>query len=58
MLNIKFYKISSSGVELMRVDGRTDGRTEREIDTTNLIVALRSFAKASEDGCKYHSHHI
>jgi len=41
--NIKFHKNPSSGSRVVPC-GRTDGQT----DTTNLIVAFRSFAKANK----------
>ena len=40
--NIKFHENLSSGSRVVACD-RTDGRT----DMTNLVVAFRSFAKAT-----------
>jgi hypothetical protein len=37
-----FMKIRSVGAELFHADGRTD----RQTDMTNLILAFRNFAKA------------
>jgi hypothetical protein len=34
------------GHELIHVDRRPDGRTDRETDMTKLIVAFRNFANA------------
>jgi hypothetical protein len=42
--NTKFHKNPSSGVELLRADGRTD--------MMKLIVAFRNFAKAYKN-CRY-----
>jgi hypothetical protein len=44
-------KSRSVGVELFHVDGRTDGRTERDrqTDMLKLIVASRSFANTPEN---------
>ena len=39
-------KICLAGAELLR--RRTDGRTDRQPDMTNLIAAFRNFANASE----------
>ena len=46
--NIKFHEYSSSGGRVVPY-GQTDMKT--------LIGALRNFANAPKDGCKYHSHH-
>jgi hypothetical protein len=43
--NTKFYEKPSSEVELFRVDGCTDRRT----DMTKLIVAFRTFANACKN---------
>jgi len=40
-------KISPVGAELFVVDRRTDGRTDRPTDVTNLKVALRNFASSA-----------
>ena len=42
---LKFPEIYSLGVELFHANGRSDGQT----DLTNLRVAFRSFANASEN---------
>jgi hypothetical protein len=42
-----FMEILAMGADSsMRMERRTDGRTDRHIDVTNLIVAFRSFANA------------
>jgi len=41
-----FMKISSVGYEVLYVNKQTDGRTDRQIDTTKLKVAFRYFANA------------
>ena len=34
---------------MFHVEGRTDGRTDKQTGTTKLIVALRNFAKAPKN---------
>ena len=41
-----FMKIRPVGAELFHGDGRTDGRTERKMDTTTLIEGFLNSAKA------------
>ena len=42
-------KIHPPGAELFLAWGRVGGRTDGRTDTTKLIVAFRSFAKAPND---------
>jgi hypothetical protein len=44
-------KIRSMGADLFHADGRTDERTDRQIDMTNLIVVFRNFVKALKTTC-------
>jgi hypothetical protein len=39
-------EIRPVGAELLHADGRTDRRTEGQMDMTKLIVAFRNFVKA------------
>ena len=41
-----FMKIRPVGVKLFHAKRWTDGQTDRQTDTTNLIVACRNFANA------------
>ena len=44
-------KIRSVGAELLHVDRRKDGRTDRRRDNMKLIVAVRNFVDAPKMIC-------
>ena len=51
---LNFMKFRPVGAELFhakgRTDGRTDGETDSSIDTTQLMVAVRSFKNEPKNG--------
>ena len=49
--NIKFHENPFSGSQVVPCGG-TDGRTDRQTDVTQLIVAFRNFANAHKNDSK------
>jgi hypothetical protein len=41
------------GVEFLRADGQTNGRTDERMQVTKLIVVFRNFANASKNNQNY-----